>query len=348
MPFPKAEMEHPMKRFERSSLKTLCATAVLATALAVQWTPGAAAAELKVTLLGTGTPVPTAKRFSQSILVEAGAERLVFDLGRGVTIRLAQRDIRLGSVTAHFITHMHSDHLSGFPDLWLTGWLPTPFGSRKTPMVVYGPKGTEAMTANLTKAFSEDIRIRIADELLPPEGIAFDAHDIVPGPVYSQNGVSVSAFKVDHGELIRPSYGYVVEYDGKKVVITGDTKYDERIVAQSQGADLLIHEVADVDSALMEKFPRFKEITAHHTTPEEAGRIFTRAKPRLAVYTHILALKPNQALSEDLDVGAIVNRTRMTYKGPLTVGSDLMTFIIGQDIKVLDGSGSEVKPGIAD
>jgi ribonuclease Z len=211
-------------------------------------------------------------------------------------------------------------------------------------MVIYGPKGTEAMTGNLTEAFSEDIRIRIADELLPPEGIAFEAHDIAPGPVYSKNGVSVSAFEVDHGELIRPSYGYAIEYNGKKVVITGDTKYDERIVAQSQGADLLIHEVADIDPALLEKFPRFKEIAAHHTDPEEAGRIFTKAKPRMAVYTHIIIQRPNQPLSGDLDTREVVRKTRTTYNGPLMIGQDLMTFVINEDIKVLDPSGAEVQP----
>ena len=110
------------------------------------WSGAGEAAEMKVTLLGTGTPTPRLSSFSASTLIEAGAERLIFDFGRGSSIRLFQRNIPLGSITAHFITHLHSDHVVGLPDMWLTGWLGTPFGSRKTPMVIYGPTGTVAMT----------------------------------------------------------------------------------------------------------------------------------------------------------------------------------------------------------
>jgi ribonuclease Z len=182
----------------------------------------AEAAEMQVTLLGTGTPTPRPGSFSASTLVEAGPERLIFDLGRGSSIRLFQKKIPLGSITAHFITHLHSDHVVGLPDIWLTGWLGTPYGSRKSPMVIYGPKGTVAMTENLTRAFSEDIRIRIDDENYPPEGVAFAAKDIEPGLVYDRNGVKVTAIEVNHGEKIKPSFGYTIEFDGKKVVLSGE------------------------------------------------------------------------------------------------------------------------------
>lgn len=295
----------------------------------------AMAAPLNVTLLGTGSPVPSNVRFSQSILVEAGQDKLVFDLGRGVTIRLAQLGIPFKDVTASFITHFHSDHLVGLPDLWLTGWLPTPFGSRTEPMTIYGPKGTVAMTRHLSEAFAEDIRIRIADEKLPPKGIAFDAHDIRPGVVYQHGGVKVSAFESHHGDLIDPNYGYTIEYDGKKVVISSDTTYDERVAAQAKGADLLLHEVADIDPALIKNFPRLKEVEAHHTSPEEAGRIFSLARPKLAAFTHIIVVKANAPL--DLDPTEVRTRTRKTYSGPLAIGEDLMRFEIdGGEVKVLD------------
>ena len=262
--------------------------------------------------------------------------------------RLAQRGIRLGSLTPLFLTHLHSDHLDGLTDLWGTGWLQTPFGSRKAPMVIYGPKGTVAMTNNLTKAFAADIRIREADELLPPEGIAFDAHDIGPGKVYNSGGVTVTvtvtAFNVNHGALIKPAFGYKITYDGKTVVISGDTKYDERVAKEAKGADLLIHEVADIDPGLLKKFPRFKEITNHHSSPEDAGRIFSMAKPKLAAFTHIIALRPNQGLAEDQDTSTIIARTRSTYDGPLVAGVDLMRFVIGDDgVKVLDPGGQEIQ-----
>ena len=297
-------------------------------------------AQLTVTLLGTGSPVPSNVRFSQSTLVEAGDEKLVFDVGRGVTIRLAQLGIPFRDVTATFITHFHSDHLVGLPDLWLTGWLPTPFASRKVPMTIYGPKGTVSMTRNLTAAFAEDIRTRLADEKLPPAGIAFDAHDITPGVVFERDGVKVTAFETHHGDLIEFNFGYVVEYDGKRVVLSSDTTYDERVAEQAKGADLLLHEVADIDPDLLKSYPRFKEIAAHHTTPEEAGRIFSLARPKMAAFTHVIVLKAGQPLDvPPIDVRA---RTRTTYDGPLVVGDDLMRFRIDREVEVFDARGDRL------
>src|SRR5205823_8068255 len=118
-----------------------------------------AIADFKVTLLGTGTPNPRPDRFGPSTLVEAGTERLVFDCGRSCTTRLWQLRIPLGSVKL-FITHLHSDHTVGIPDLWLTGWLNLPYGMRKEPFHVWGPQGTSEMMSALQKAYQEDIRIR--------------------------------------------------------------------------------------------------------------------------------------------------------------------------------------------
>ena len=317
--------------------------AALLGATALGALPAAARAEpLVVTLLGTGSPVPSATRFSQSTLVEAGRQKILVDLGRGVTIRLAQLGIPFRDVTASFITHMHSDHLVGLPDLWLTGWLPTPFASRQTPMTIYGPTGTVAMTQALTRAFDADIRIRLADERLPPAGIAFDAHDIEAGPVYERDGLKVTAFATNHGDLIKPNFGYIVEYDGKKVVFSSDTRYDERIARAARGADLLIHEVAAIDPGLLEKYPRFKEIAAHHSSPEEAGRIFSMARPKLAVYSHIIVLKPDAPLDQSPD--EIVQRTRAAYDGPLVAGDDLMRFAIDADVTVTDARGQRIEP----
>ena len=273
---------------------TVKAAGLMAAMLAA--TLSAAQAEpLKVTLLGTGTPTPRLSAFSASTLVEAGKQKLLFDLGRGSTMRLFQKRIPLGSINAHFITHMHSDHVVGLPDMWLSGWIATPWGSRKSPMVIYGPKGTEEMTGHLTKAFAEDIRIRIDDEHFSPDGVAFAAKDIAAGLVYEKDGVKVTAIDVNHGDKIKPSFGYVIEYDGKKVVLSGDTKYDERIAAAAKGADLLIHEVCIIQPDLAKSFPSYREIEDHHTSPEDAGKIFTLAGARLSVYSHIVfATQPPQ------------------------------------------------------
>ncbi|HEY3680954.1 MAG TPA: MBL fold metallo-hydrolase [Bradyrhizobium sp.] len=155
----------PLKR------RTLCAMSVtlaLGLASAFSLASAANAAEIKVTLLGSGTPTPRLSAFSASTLVEAGSERLIFDFGRGSTIRLFQKKIPIGSITAHFITHLHSDHVVRLPDMWLTGWIGTPWGSRKTPMLIYGPTGTVAMTENLTKASGSASMTRITRRRASP------------------------------------------------------------------------------------------------------------------------------------------------------------------------------------
>ena len=310
------------------------------------WVNAAVADPMKVTLLGTGTPTPRLGSFSASTLIEAGSEKLLFDLGRGCTIRLFQKHIPLGAITAHFITHLHSDHLVGLPDMWLSGWIGTPWASRTSPMVVFGPKGTVAMTENLTKAFSEDIRIREDDEHLPPAGVAFDAKDIVPGPVYEKNGLKVTAIEVNHGEKIKPAFGYVIEYDGKKVVLSGDTKYDERVADAAKGADLLVHEVAIIEPELSNSYPSYREIENHHSSPEDAGRIFTLVGPKLAVYSHIVfaTLKPVSEVPEE----ALIARTRTTYGGPLVVGRDLTSFTIDDGVHAADAKGEQIQPLLAD
>ena len=299
-------------------LKTLLRAGLLLLAFGT----AASAEPIKVTLLGTGVPTPRPTSFSASTLVEAGNEKLLFDLGRGSTVQLYKLKIPLGAITASFLTHLHSDHIVGLPDMWLTGWLATPWASRKAPMKLFGPKGTVAMTQNLTKAFADDIRIRIDDEHLDPKAVEFAAKDIEPGLVYDNNGVKVTAIEVNHGEKIKPSFGYVVEYDGKKVVLSGDTKPDQRVVKAAEGADLLIHEVAVIDPDLFTAYPNYRAIENHHTSPEEAGKIFAQARPKLAVYSHIVfaSQPPTQDVPEDV----LLKRTRTTYQGPLVIGHDLM------------------------
>ena len=310
--------------------------------LLLAFTTSASAEPIKVTLLGTGVPTPRPSSFSASTLVEAGSEKLLFDLGRGSTMQLYKLKIPLGAITANFITHMHSDHLVGLPDMWLTGWLATPWASRKGPMKLYGPKGTVAMTENLTRAFADDIRIRIDDEHLDPAAIAFAAKDIEPGRVYDSNGVKVTAIEVNHGDKIKPSFGYVIEYDGHKVALSGDTKYDERIARAAEGADLLIHEVAVIEPELLVRNPVYKDIGAHHTSPEEAGRIFASARPKLAVYSHIVfgTVKPAPDIPEE----PLIMRTRTEYKGPLLVGRDMMSFRIGDTVEVFAPGGARLEP----
>jgi ribonuclease Z len=283
---------------------------------------------LKVTLLGTGTPNPRIERFGPSTLVEAGGEKLLFDGGRGVTLRLGQVSILPRDLTAIFLTHLHSDHIVGIPDLWLTGWLRGRTGSFR----IWGPAGTREMMGSLEKAYQVDIRFRIVDEKLNPEGVAVLAEDITEGVVYEKNGVKVTAFDVDHGPVVKPALGYRIDYRGQSVVISGDTRFSENLIRFSKGVDVLIHEVGAAKEELMSKSEAVRRIIAHHTTPEEAGRVFDRVRPKLAVYSH-LALPSTPGISE-LTVQDLIALTRKTYSGSLEVGEDLMTIEIGNKIEV--------------
>ena len=183
----------------------------------------------KVTLLGTSSPIPLPARFGPSTLVEAGDQKLLFDMGRGVPIRLSQLKIPLGRIDAHFITHFHSDHVSGIPDVWLSGWLPLPYARRTTPFRIVGPTGTKDLMDNLQKAYAIDIKNRLADQELPPSGIAVAVDEFdKDGVVYEKNGVKVTAFEVDHGDAVKPAFGYRIDYNGHSAVISGDTRFTAR------------------------------------------------------------------------------------------------------------------------
>lgn len=287
----------------RNGLQTLALLLLLSHPPAM----AAFAQDIRVTLLGTGSPSPALDRFGPSTLIQAGTQTLIFDAGRGALQRLSQVGVRFGEVQAVFLTHLHSDHIVGFPDLWLTGWL---VGRRDKPLRVFGPAGTMEMMTHLKEAFQFDRRIRVEDNKRSPAGAELQVTETKQGAIYQAEGVTVTAFEVDHGP-VSPAFGYRVDYAGRSVVLSGDTRFSTNLIKFAEHAHLIIHEVADEGD--------------RHTTPQEAGKVFERVRPKLAAYSHILY--------EDLN--ELVRRTRDTYSGPLVVGEDLMSFVVGSDVAVL-------------
>jgi ribonuclease Z len=265
------------------------------------------------------------ERFGPSILVQAGSENLLFDAGRGCLQRLRQLKLEYDKINALFLTHLHSDHIVGLPDLWLTGWLIT---KRPIPLKVYGPTGTRKMAEYLQMAFAYDIAIRVDDDKAPQEGSKLSVTEINQGVIYEENGVKVIAFEVDHG-AVKPAFGYRIEFNGHSVVLSGDTKYSENLIKFAKGADLLVHEVMIAPDTLSKSDPRYN-ITQHHTTPKQAAQIFNEVKPKLAVYSHIVKLN---GLTDD----EIMKRTKADYSGPLIMGQDLMSFSIGDTVIASSG-----------
>ena len=289
---------------------------------------------LRVILLGTRSgPAIDAQRVGIGTLVVAGPELLLFDCGRGVPTAISRAAITPADVTKVFLTHLHSDHVIALPELYLYPWASE---GRSTPFHVWGPDGTKAMMANLQKAFVFDIHVRRdVDEKLPAEGIRVVSTDIREGVVYRANGVTVTAFLVDHAP-VTPAFGYRVDYQNRSVVMSGDTRPSENLVKYAKGADLLIHE-----AGLWKQDPRLagpadepfasggrgtrrqvQIIAEHHTDPAEAAKIFERVKPRLAVFSHYNAAAP------------ILPLVRQSYTGPVEVGEDGMTIDIGETINI--------------
>jgi ribonuclease Z len=278
----------------------------------------------RITLLGTGAPPPSLERFGPSTLVEVGAQKFIFDAGRGAMQRLHQLGIPFGDITGMFLTHHHSDHVVGFPDLWLTGWIGRPWGKRNTPLQVWGPEGTKQMMEHLPKAFHVDIRVR--SKSYPAEGVKLVAHEIAEGIVFEDDGIKVSAFEVDHGGEDLPAYGYRIDYKGHAVALSGDTTFNENLIEHASGADVLVHEVTAVSGSAAESAEQLKRIGSNHTTPEQAGEVFARVRPKLAVYNHLLLFGGAKAAD-------LVPATRKKYGGPLIVGEDLLQIDIGQEVQ---------------
>jgi ribonuclease Z len=179
------------------------------------------------------------------------------------------------------------------------------------------------MMEHLPKAFAVDIRVRRRN--YPPAGVELAPHEIKQGLVFDQDGVKVTAFEVDHGGEELPAFGYRIDYRGRAALLSGDTTFNENLIAHAQGVDLIVHEVTAAAGSAAESPSQLKRIGANHTTPEQAGEVFSRTQPKLAVYNHLLLF--GGATAEDL-----IPATRKNYSGPLIVGEDLLRIDVGEEV----------------
>jgi len=202
---------------------------------------------------------------------------------------------------------------------------------RTRPLYVWGPAGTASMIRNVERAYNFDVHTRRdIDERLPAEGVRVIARDIREGVIAgSPDGWRVTAFNVDHG-LVKPALGFRIEYGGYSVVLSGDTRPSDNLVKHAHNTDVLIHEVLSPEverrRAAMPDPKAVERVIAHHTTPEEAGQIFARMHPRLAVLSHIV---PSVATEADVMPGV-----RKQYDGRVAWGVDRMVIRVGQEIEV--------------
>ena len=289
--------------------------------------------DMKLTFLGTGAPRPSPKRYGPSILLEAGETKILVDAGPGMRQRIFQAGgfELLTDIHTVLITHLHFDHTIELPNLWLTGWL---FG-RKTNMKVYGPEGTSEFMGHFEKAFDWDLRYRYLTNV-HEEGSDLITEDIEPGVFYNQNGIKITAFDVAHlpidpetEELLgleRATFGYRVDYKGRSVVFSGDTRSlpGSKIIEMSKGVDVLIHEtqIPYPGDSKEAKLANVSMIV--HSSPEQVAHVFNETRPRLGIYHHII---PPETTRDQL--------LGMTdYDGRMEVAEDLMTLMIGDEITI--------------
>jgi len=260
------------------------------------------------------------------------------DFGPGV-IRRAKAAVLDRHITAlepanlkvAFVTHLHSDHTAGYPDLILTGWT----AGRRAALEVYGPTGLRSMTDHLLQAYRIDIETRTnleGDQRSSPEGWKVNAHDIKSGIVYRDGKVTVTAFPTKHA---MESYGFRFDTPDRSVVISGDTSPTEDTINACNGCDVLIHEARALD--LLARLPEERRAfgARNHTTSEQLAALATKAKPRLLIVYHAwISWWPSSASSGNMPVGLAAGEPHSTtevlqkeigarYSGPFVIGRDL-------------------------
>lgn len=270
----------------------------------------------EIVLLGTGMPYPDPNSSGPATAVVIGKRVLLFDAGPGVMRRMKAANLPINGPEALFITHLHSDHTLGYPDLILTSWVMR----RAAPFAVYGPRGLRRMTNHLLAAYSEDIQIRTEGlEREVPGGFRVNVREIHEGVVYERQGVRVTAIRVPHGNW-KDSFAYRVDTSDRSIVISGDTRPSEALIKASSGLDVLIHEVYSAKHLKPEDrpgghlWPQYNR--EFHTSDVELGAIAARIKPKLLIMTHIIRMG---ATDEELIAGI----RKGGFTGPVVVGKDL-------------------------
>jgi len=272
--------------------------------------------QTQVVLLGTGMPYPDPNASGPATAVVVGKRVFLFDAGAGVMRRMNAAGLPIGGPEAVFITHLHSDHTLGYPDLILTSWIMR----RVSIMPVYGPHGLQRMTQHLLAAYAEDIHVRTYGlEREIAGGYRVKVHEIRSGVVYEREGVRVTAIRVPHGSW-KEAYAYRIDTPDRSIVISGDTRPSETLVRAARDVDVLVHEVYSPLHLAPEARPGGKYwpqyMREFHTSDVELGALAARAKPKLLILTHIVRFGSSD---EDLLAGVRAGG----FSGQVRVGKDL-------------------------
>jgi ribonuclease BN (tRNA processing enzyme) len=277
-------------------------------------------ADMQLVLLGTGTPNPVPERAGAATAVIVDGQVWIIDAGPGVVRRISAahragvKALSQPNLSRALITHLHSDHTLGLPDLMYAPWTL----ERTDPLTIMGPKGLKDMVGHIEKAYSADVRIRLdGSEPANKTGWQINARDVAPGIIYQDAALTIEAIPVCHGDW-KQAFGYKFTSGGKVIVISGDTTYCPALKAAAKGADILLHEVYDADALAKRSADWQAYHKAAHTSGPDLGKLADRAKPKHLILHHQLAWSGSKQ--------AILDQITENYSGKVTWGEDLMVF----------------------
>lgn len=288
--------------------------------------------QLHVILCGTGAALPDARRAGPCTAVIANGEFWLIDIGPAAWRKVDLMNLPVGQLRGVLLTHYHSDHIGELGEANTQSWI----AGRREPLQVYGPPGLDDVVAGFQQVYAHDVQYRVdhhGEDYLPRAAATMQAHTLpLPEgdgtvPVFERNGLRISAFRVHH-EPVDVAYGYRIEYGGRVVVVSGDTRSASSVVANSRGADLLLHEA--LATQMTQRATARAQVTGHervgklandvndyHATPVQAAEVAAQAGVKHLVLTHVFPPLPNFIAER-----WFLSGTAAVYGGRITLGED--------------------------
>ena len=272
----------------------------------------------QIVMLGTGTPQANPDASGPAVAIIVGGTVYLVDCGPGVVRRAAAAErkgiaaLKVQNLKTVFITHLHSDHTLGYPDLIFSPWVL----GRAEPLEAYGPRGLQGMTDHLEKAWEKDIDVRTNGlGHANKTGYQVHVHEIEPGVVYRDQDVTVKAFLVPHGSWDQ-AFGYRFETPDRVIVLSGDTSPTDAVAKACNGCDVLIHEAYSEVSVATQTADRQKYFHSYHTSSSELAKEATEAKPGLLVLYHQMYWSPAPETQ-------LLEEVKQHYSGKVVSAHDL-------------------------
>ncbi len=268
---------------------------------------------IKVTLLGTGNPVPDPNRGGSATLVQAGGNAYLFDAGRGVLQRLLGAGVLPGMLSAVLLTHLHSDHITDLNDVITTRWVMSPVPSVTR---LWGPQRTQEVVDGILAMLQPDIEYRLAhhEDLSWTPDVAVT--ELNAGVVLQENGVRIVAEATDH-RPVEPTIGYRIEHDGHVVVIGGDTIPCDGLDSLCANADIYVQTVLRDDLVSMIPMQRFQDTIDYHSSVAQAAQTAARNRVKKLVLTHMVPTPAPGSAHEWIAIAA------EHFDGEIIFGEDL-------------------------